>query len=283
MLGVGERWFPVLENIKNRGFSLGMAIFLGFGSVLLYISYMLQDNDKKGHFHPITHITREIVGIFSKLGFQVVEGPEVETEYYNFDALNIPKNHPARDLWDTFWLKDEGKLLRTHTSPVQIRYMEKNKPPISIIAPGKVFRYEATDATHEAQFYQVEGLLVGENVSLANLKGVLTHLFENLFKKNIEVRFRPSYFPFVEPGVEIDMSCFNCEGDGCNICKQTGWIEIMGAGMVHPKVLSNVGIDSRKYQGFAFGGGIDRLAMLKYGIDDVRVLYAGDLRLVDQF
>lgn len=244
---------------------------------------MDKEVNKKGHLHPITHVIRETVDIFSKLGFQVVEGPEIETEYYNFDALNIPKNHPARDLWDTFWLKDGGKLLRTHTSPVQIRYMEKNKPPFAIIAPGKVFRYEATDATHEAQFYQVEGLMIGEDISLANLKGILASFFESLFKKNIEVRFRPSYFPFVEPGVEIDMSCFNCEGKGCFVCKQTGWIEIMGAGMVHPKVLINMGIDSRVYQGFAFGGGIDRLAMLKYGIDNVRLFYSGDLRLVNQF
>ncbi len=238
------------------------------------------------------------------MGFSFAEGPEIETEYYNFDALNIPKWHPARDMWDTFWLKPEnaGKLLRTHTSPVQIRYMESHKPPIAIIAPGKVYRHEATDATHEAQFYQLEGLMIGKDVSLATLKGVLERFFSEFFKKDVRVRLRPSYFPFVEPGVEADMTCIRCDGRGlkpsnikdgsadlakqglgCTTCKSTGFIEIMGAGMVHPKVLEYVDIDPRKFQGFAFGAGIDRLAIMKYGIDDVRLLYTGDLRLVNQF
>lgn len=247
---------------------------------------MKQDTkQEKGHLHPLTHVIRHMVGIFRELGFQVAEGPEIETEHYNFDALNIPKDHPARDMWDTFWLKPQnaGRLLRTHTSPVQIRYMEKHKPPIRIVVPGKAFRYEATDATHEAQFYQLEGLLIDKNISLAHLKGVLGKFFEGLFGKHTAVRLRPSYFPFVEPGVEVDVSCFKCGGNGCGLCKESGWIEIMGAGMVHPNVLRGVGIDEREWQGFAFGIGIDRVAMLKYGIDDIRLLYQGDLRLVNQF
>jgi len=238
-----------------------------------------------GHLHPISLVLLEINKIFSDLGFTVASGPEIETEFYNFDALNIPEHHPARDMWDTFWLKplNARKLLRTHTSPVQVRFMEKNKPPIRIIAPGKVFRHEATDATHEAQFYQLEGLVVGENISVANLKWTLETMFEKLFGKKMNIRLRPSYFPFVEPGFEMDMSCFKCEGRGCSTCKNTGWIEIGGSGMVHPKVLESAGVDSKKYSGFAFGYGVDRIAMLKYGIDDVRLLYQGDLRLVNQF
>lgn len=247
---------------------------------------MEQENQaSSGHIHPISQMITEINRIFSEMGFEVADGPELETEFYNFDALNIPADHPARDMWDTFWVKPRslGKLMRTHTSPVQVRYMEKHKPPFAIIVPGKVFRYEATDATHEAQFHQVEGLMVGKDISLANLKWVLAEFFEKFFGKKIDIRFRPSFFPFVEPGVEIDMSCFKCAGSGCNICKQTGWIEIMGAGMVHPKVLESAGVDSREFSGFAFGVGIDRLAMLKYGVDDVRLFYSGDLRLVNQF
>lgn len=248
-------------------------------------------SNKKGHLHPLTHIIQKTNDIFHGMGFSVADGPEIETEHYNFDTLNIPAHHPARDMWDTFWLKPEEsrKLLRTHTSPVQVRHAETHTPPIRIIVPGKVFRHEATDATHEAQFYQLEGLMIEENVSLANLKWVLEEYFGKLFETATKIRFRPSYFPFVEPGVEIDMTCFRCGGSGkisekdCTTCKTTGWIEIMGAGMVHPKVLSSMGIDSRKYTGFAFGGGIDRLAMLKFGIPDVRMFYDGDLRLINQF
>lgn len=280
---------------------------------------------ERGHLHPITHVINDIVRIFDELGFTVADGPEVETEHYNFDALNVPPNHPARDMWDTFWLKTpihadldtdsrgynisenppksqrkSALLLRTHTSPVQIRYMEKNAPPISIIVPGKVFRYEATDATHEAQFYQLEGLMIDKDITLATMKGVLEVFFSKFFKKEMHVRLRPSYFPFVEPGAEIDMSCFKCspvkileqnlggqgqdnEAKTCGLCKGNGYIELAGAGMVHPVVLNNVGIDPRKWQGFAFGFGIDRLLMLKYGVDDIRKLYDGDLRLVTQF
>lgn len=248
---------------------------------------METDSQKTGNLHPLSLILSQINKIFTEMGFNIALGPEVETEFYNFDSLNIPEHHPARDMWDTFWLKplNTKKLLRTHTSPVQVRFMEKHTPPIKIIAPGKVFRHEATDATHEAQFYQLEGLVVGENISLANLKWTLEEFFEKLFRKKTAVRLRPSYFPFVEPGVEIDMECFKCErkNSNCNVCKGTGFIEIMGAGVVHPKVLESAGIDSKKYSGFAFGCGVDRLVMLKYGVDDVRLLYQGDLRLVTQF
>ncbi len=223
-----------------------------------------------GHLHPLTQVQNKAVEIFSSMGFEIAEGPEVETEYYNFDALNIPAEHPARDLWDTFWLKD-GNLLRTHTSPVQIRYIETHQPPIRIIAPGKVFRYEATDASHEIQFYQLEGLMVDKNITLANLKAVMEIFFQKFFSKNIEVRLRPSYFPFVEPGVEIDM-------------KYNGkWMEVAGAGMVHPKVLENAGLNFNDWQGFAFGMGMDRLTMIKYKINDVRLFYSGDLRFIKQF
>jgi len=223
-----------------------------------------------GHLHPITQTIEDIVRIFGELGFSVANGPEIETEYYNFDALNIPADHPARDLWDTFWLSD-GRLLRTHTSPVQVRYMEKHKPPIRIIVPGKVYRFEATDATHEAQFFQVEGLYVDKNVSLAELKGTITEFFKRFIGKDVKLRFRPSFFPFVEPGIEVD------------IARGGKWLEVMGAGMVHPKVLERVGIDPKKYQGFAFGGGIDRFLMVKYGIPDIRLLWENDLRLLEQF
>ena len=237
-----------------------------------------------GHIHPLTRTMDEIVRIFAELGFEIALGPEIETEHYNFDALNVPKDHPARDMQDTFWIKGvKETVLRTHTSPVQIRYMENHEPPLRIVVPGKVFRYEATDATHETQFHQVEGLVVGEDVTMAGLNGTLESFFKKLFGENIKMRMRPSFFPFVEPGVEIDISCFLCKGEGCNVCKRSGWIEVMGGGMVHPNVLHASGIDPRKYSGFAFGMGVDRLVMTKYGIEDVRLLYAGDLRLVNQF
>ncbi|MCK5285802.1 MAG: phenylalanine--tRNA ligase subunit alpha [Candidatus Pacebacteria bacterium] len=240
---------------------------------------------KEGHLHLLTQTIKRFSEIFSKMGFEITDGPEIEDEYYNFDALNIPADHPSRDMQDTFWLKPENlkKLLRTQTSGVQVRYMEENQPPLAIIVPGKVFRNEATDATHDAQFHQCEGLVVGENITLANLKGTLENVLREFFGEDVIIRLRPGYFPFVEPGVEIDMVCFKCGGKGCPSCSYSGWIEILGAGMVHPKVLNAVGIDSRKYQGFAFGVGIDRIIMLKYGIDDIRRLYSGDLRLINQF
>lgn len=252
-----------------------------------------QEGVVAGHYHPITLMIDDICRIMTAMGFDVADGPELETEYYNFDALNVPKDHPSRDMQDTFWLKkhnNEGErlLMRTQTSPMQIRYMKEKiaqgeLPPYAVIVPGKVFRNEATDATHEAQFFQVEGLMIGKDVTLGTLKGVLERFFSQLFGGNPVVRFRSSFFPFVEPGVEVDMQCFKCSGSGCGVCKQTGWIEIMGAGMVHPKVLSECGLDSNEWQGFAFGGGIDRMAMLKWGIDDIRLLYSGDLRVVNQF
>lgn len=237
----------------------------------------------KGHIHPISSLLDEIVNIFKEMGFEVATGPEMEDEFHNFDALNVPKNHPSRDMQDTFWLKDVDKLLRTHTSSVQIRHMENNKLPVKIISPGKVFRNEATDRTHEVQFHQMEGLWVGEDVTFAHLKYALETFISKLFQNQFKTQFRPGYFPFVEPGVEIDMQCFRCSGKGCPTCSHSGFIEILGAGMVHPNVLNNVGIDNRKYRGFAFGIGLDRILMLRYGIDDVRDLYNGDLRLVNQF
>jgi len=240
---------------------------------------------KNPHIHPLTRIMNDIVGIFTEMGFTVEQGPEMETEETNFDFLNFPKDHPSRDMQDTFWIKpeDSKKLLRTQTSDMQVKYMRENEPPFKIIIPGRVFRNEATDATHEAQFYQIEGLVVGENVTLANLKFTLETFLKKLFGEDVKIKLRPGFFPFVEPGVEVDMICGKCKGEGCPTCKYNGWIEILGAGMVHPKVLSNGGIDPNKYSGFAFGVGVDRVAMLKYGIDDIRLMYSGDLRFVNQF
>jgi len=236
----------------------------------------------KGHQHPLTKMIAEINSIFAEIGFVFAEGPEAETEYYNFDRLNVPKDHPARDMQDTFWFRKEDvkepTVLRTHTSPVQARYMDAHKPPIRVIVPGKAFRNEATDATHEAQFHQLEGLYVDKGVHLGHLKGTLEYFFSKFLGGDTEVRFRPSFFPFVEPGVEVDMKLLNSDS------KLAGrWIEIMGAGMVHPKVLQDAGIDPKEYSGFAFGMGIDRLGMMKYGVEDVRHMYNGDLRFVNQF
>jgi phenylalanyl-tRNA synthetase alpha chain len=245
-----------------------------------------------GHLHPLTLVRMKSQDIFQTMGFYTVDGPEIENEWYNFDALNIPKDHPARDMWDTFWLRNvrsqelKGKyrlLLRTHTSPLQIRFMEKNNPPFRIIAPGRVFRHEATDASHEINFYQLEGLMVDKYVSVSNFKAVIEGFFSIFFNKRIKIRLRPSYFPFVEPGFEIDISCINCLGKGCSSCKKMGWVEVMGAGMVHPLVFKNVGLNPKFWQGFAFGIGLDRLAMMKYKIDDVRLFYSGDLRFLYQF
>ncbi len=237
---------------------------------------------EKGHQHPLTQMIAEINQIFSEIGFVFAEGPEAETEIYNFDKLNVAKDHPSRDMQDTFWFKDkdvsEPMVLRTHTSPVQARYMEAHKPPIKMIVPGKVFRNEATDATHEAQFYQLEGLHIDKGVHLGHLKGTLEYFFSKFFSGRTEVRFRPSFFPFVEPGVEVDMKLL----DGNS--KLAGkWIEVMGAGMVHPNVLRNCGIDPAVYSGYAFGIGIDRLGVMRYGVEDIRDYYTGDLRFVNQF
>ena len=232
----------------------------------------------------MTQAIHTIYEIFREIGFDIALGPEVETEFYNFDALNIPADHPARDMHDTFWLKSKDKkVLRTHTSPVQIRYMETHEPPFRIIVPGKVFRNEATDATHEAQFYQVEALVIDKHISVGHLKWTLETFFEKFFGKKVQTRLRPSFFPFVEPGFETDITCFKCDGKGCNICKQTGWIEMGGSGLVHPHVIKSGGLDPEQWQGFAFGFGIDRLVMLKYGIEDVRLIYQPDLRVINQF
>lgn len=238
-----------------------------------------------GHLHPLTQVKKRTEEIFEGMGFSVVEGPEVEDEWHNFDALNIPKEHPARDLWNTFWLSggSERMLLRTHTSPVQIRYMEKNNPPLRIIAPGRVFRHEATDASHEVNFNQIEGLMVGKDVSVANFKAVMQEFFQRFFAKSVQIRLRPSFFPFTEPSFEVDMTCLNCQGSGCSVCSRSGWLEMGGAGMVHPDVLKAAGLISGDWQGFAFGMGIDRLAMMKYRINDIRLFYSGDLRFLQQF
>ncbi|HVB96211.1 MAG TPA: phenylalanine--tRNA ligase subunit alpha [Chloroflexota bacterium] len=242
-----------------------------------------------GQKHPITQTLNEIVAAFRTLGYDVVEGPEVEWEKYNFDMLNIPPEHPARDRWDTFYVKSEGALpfgqmlLRTHTSPMQVRVMEKTKPPVRVVVPGRCYRYEATDATHESQFTQIEGLAVDENLTFADLKGTLTAFTHMVFGPERRTRFRVDFFPFVEPGAEMAVDCHGCHGAGCRICKQTGWLEIMGAGMVHPKVLEGVGYDSSRYTGFAFGMGVERVAMLKYGVDDMRLFFGNDLRFLRQF
>src|SRR3990167_1563328 len=298
----------------------------------------------RGHLHPITKVLREVEDIFLRMGFTVAEGPEIETEHYNFDALNIPADHPARDMWDTFWLKPESQtnadkdadsrgtllrssassqrdsalLLRTHTSPVQIRYMEKHEPPVRIISPGVVYRYEATDASHDIEFWQIEGLMVDRDVTIANFKAVIERFFSELFGGKVKIRLRPSYFPFVEPGFEVDVSCVQCKGKGCSICGQSGWLEMMGAGMVHPNVFKAVGYNpknvhpvrefkkgaynnkdflhkstfskhnhsdkfSNGVQGFAFGMGLDRITMMKYKIPDIRLMRSGDLRFLEQF
>lgn len=235
----------------------------------------------QGNLHPITKVTEEICSIFLRLGFEIAEGPEVESDYYNFEALNIPKNHPARDMQDTFYVSGDV-VLRTHTSPMQARVMEKSKPPIRIIAPGKVYRCDS-DNTHTPMFNQVEGLLVDENISFSDLKGILTIFVHQIFDKNVKLRFRPSFFPFTEPSAEVDIECVMCRGKGCRVCSQTGWLEILGSGMVHPYVFEKAGYEPGKYSGFAFGTGVERIAMLKYGIDDLRKFYENDIRFLGQF
>ena len=271
-----------------------------------------------GHLHPLTQVQIKVEEIFQSMGFSVIEGPEIENEWYNFDALNIPKDHPARDFWDTLWLKratsDKRQatrlLLRTHTSPVQVRYMEKNPPPLRIIVPGRVFRHEATDASHEVNFHQIEGLMIGKDISVANFKALIQEFFKRFFEKPIKIRLRSSYFPFTEPSFEVDMTCLTCGGLqpthhprgprraggrrggrspakggplGCSVCKGTGWMEMIGAGMVHPNVFKAAGLNPKDWQGFAFGMGLDRLAMMKYKINDIRLFYGGDLRFLNQF
>ena len=237
---------------------------------------------RRGHLHPITRIQRELEDLFVSLGFTVLDGPEVETSYYNFDALNIPADHPARDMQDTFWL-DGAHLLRTHTSPVQVRGMERLGPPLRMIAPGRVFRNESVDASHEHTFYQLEGMMVDRNVSVGNLIYFMKTLLAAIFHREVTVRLRPGYFPFVEPGFELDIQCLICGGPGCPVCKQSGWVELLPCGLVHPNVLRMSGIDPAEWGGFAFGLGLTRLVMMRYGIDDIRHLQGGDLRFLEQF
>jgi phenylalanyl-tRNA synthetase alpha chain len=234
-----------------------------------------------GTLHPLNQVLSDVIILFSKLGYSVQEGPDIESEYFNFEALNIPANHPARDMHDTFYFSNKT-LLRTHTSPVQIRTMKNHKPPLKIIVPGKVYRCDA-DVTHSPVFHQVEGLYVNEKVTFAELKGTLQHFLKELFGKSMKVRFRPSYFPFTEPSTEVDVQCFKCSGNGCSVCKNSGWLEILGAGMVHRNVFRSVGYDPAKVSGFAFGMGIERIAMLKYEITDIRLFYENDSRFLNQF
>lgn len=234
-----------------------------------------------GRIHPINSVLKEITGIFSGIGFDIEVGPEVELDYYNFEALNMPKDHPARDMQDTFYITDEV-MLRTHTSPVQVRVMEKRNPPLRFIAPGKVYRCDA-DVSHTPMFHQVEGLMVDRDVSFSDLKGVLETFIHRIFDENTPIRFRPSFFPFTEPSAEVDIGCIFCKGAGCRVCKATGWLEVLGAGMVHPRVFEMVGYDADIYSGFAFGMGVERIAMLKYSIDDIRLFYENDIRFLGQF
>ncbi len=235
----------------------------------------------QGRLHPISQMSREICAVFSRLGFDIAEGPEVESDYYNFEALNIPKNHPARDMQDTFYVS-EDTVLRTHTSPIQVRVMEQTAPPVRVVAPGKVYRCDS-DLTHTPMFHQVEGLLVDKDISFGDLKGVLTTFVHQIFDPQTALRFRPSFFPFTEPSAEVDILCVICRGSGCRVCSQTGWLEVLGSGMVHPAVFENVGYDTSAYNGFAFGMGVERLAMLKYGIDDIRRFFENDFRFLRQF
>ncbi len=241
-----------------------------------------------GRLHPTTRMVRDLCGAFVSMGFQIMEGPEVEWDRYNFEALNIPRDHPARDMWNTLWVnyadEREGRpmLLRTHTSPMQARIMEKTSPPIRVVVPGKCYRYEATDATHEWHFVQIEGLAVDRGITFSDLKGTLYEFARRTFGEERRVRFRCDYFPFVEPGVDMSVDCFACDGGGCRVCSNTGWIEILGAGMVHPRVLEGVGYDPSIYTGFAFGLGVERIAMLKHGIEDIRSFYSNDVRFLQQ-
>jgi len=236
-----------------------------------------------GHMHPISRVIVEVTQIFVKMGFNIVQGLEVETDYHNFQALNIPADHPARDMQDTFWVAPGQILLRTHTSPMQVRVMKQMPPPVRVVVPGKVYRNEAIDATHEAMFHQIEGLLVDEYCTMADLKGCLERFAQELFGENRRLRFRGSYFPFTEPSAEVDIDCPLCDGKGCRVCKYSGWLEILGSGMVHPKLLREVGYDPTKYRGFAFGMGVERIAMLKYGIGEIRLFSGNDLRFLRQF
>lgn len=272
----------VVSLIEERQRSLGaMPVQACAGSVDIGMPGIAQE---LGQLHPLTQVIDEICGIFTKMGFCIVEGPEIESEFNNFTGLNIPLEHPSRDAFDTFYLKDYAKLLlRSHTSPVQIRAMKSRKPPFAVIVPGRVYRPDAVDASHSFMFHQIEGFLVDTNVKFSDLKGTLETFAKAVFGEDILMRFRPHFFPFTEPSAEVDISCIICKGRGCSVCGRKGWLEVLGSGMIHPNVFKHVGIDSKKYTGFAFGMGIERIAMLKYGINDIRLFFENDLRFLKQF
>jgi phenylalanyl-tRNA synthetase alpha chain len=244
---------------------------------------LLTGSERTAGCHPVTRVQEEIEDIFLSMGFEILDGPHIEDDYHNFEALNFPPGHPARDMQDTFWFGDNTHLLRTHTSCIQVRGMKSRKPPFKFVGPGKVFRCEATDASHEMVFHQLEGMMVGWELSVANLIYFMQVLIDTIFQKDVKIRLRPGYFPFVEPGFELDIACLICSGKGCSVCKQTGWVELLPCGMVHPNVLSHGGIEPDVYNGFAFGLGLDRLVMMRYGIDDIRLLHSGNLSFVTQF
>jgi len=263
-----QKTLTVSPNVASVSFDMGMP---GIAQEL-------------GHLHPLTQITEEICSIFSKMGFSIVGGPEIETEYNNFTGLNIPLEHPSREAFDTFYLKDYSKmLLRSHTSPVQVRVMKDKKPPLAIVVPGRVYRPDAVDASHSFMFHQVEGFMVDKDIKFSDLKGLLEIFAKAVFGNAIKMRFRPHFFPFTEPSAEVDISCIICKGKGCSVCGRKGWLEILGSGMIHPNVFKHVGIDSKKYTGLAFGMGVERIAMLKYGINDIRLFFENDLRFLRQF
>ena len=238
---------------------------------------------RSGGYHPISIVQERLEDIFLSMGFEVLDGPHIEDNYHNFEALNIPQDHPARDMQDTFWFKDNIHLLRTHTSAIQVRGMESHNPPFRFVAPGKVFRCEATDASHEAVFHQMEGMMIDKNLSVSNLIYFMKILLSEIFEREVDVRLRPGYFPFVEPGFELDIKCLICQGKGCSVCKRVGWVELLPCGMVHPNVLKYSGINPEEYNGFAFGLGLDRLAMMHYGVDDIRLFHSGNLKFLEQF
>ena len=276
------------EKLAQKEAALGKARLESSGKEKLDIT-LPGNRPPTGRLHPVTRVISELCDIFVSMGFQVVEGPEVEWDYYNFEALNIPREHPARDTMATLWVDYENKkgerpmLMRTHTSPMQIRVMENLKPPLRVVVPGKVYRYEAIDATHIPMFHQIEGFAIDTDITMADLKGTLYEFARRFFGRDRKVRFRCDYFPFVEPGVEMAIECAVCKGNGCRLCSDSGWIEILGAGMVHPKVLARMNIDPQLHSGFAFGMGIERVPMLRYGIDDIRLFYGSDLRFLRQF
>ena len=279
-----------VNSLKNRLFSLVEEKQKSLSSVKADSSFCHVDMGMPGiaqdlgQLHPLTRITDEICGIFSRMGFSILEGPEIETEYNNFTGLNIPLEHPSREAFDTFYLKDYSKmLLRSHTSPVQVRAMRERKPPLAIVVPGRVYRPDAVDASHSFMFHQIEGFMVDTNIKFSDLKGILEVFAKAVFGNDIKMRFRPHFFPFTEPSAEVDISCIICKGKGCSVCGRKGWLEILGSGMIHPNVFKQVGIDPKKYTGFAFGMGVERIAMLKYGINDIRLFFENDLRFLKQF